>query len=106
MMALVEALHSARLHDHEMFSVHVTSWSCLEQCCVQHFRFAVENLLLSAMIEAFFWGVVVSLRGVHSIVRRLRTNPPREINLRFFFFFFFLLSLNEAWFLTNESKCE
>ena len=29
-------------------------------------------------------------RGVHSIVRRLRTNPPRKINLRFFFSFCFL----------------
>ena len=27
------------------------------------------------------------LRGVHSIVRRLRTNPPRKINMRFFFLF-------------------
>ena len=72
-MALVEALHSARLHDHEMFSVHVTSWSCLEQCCVQHFRFAVENLLLSAMIEAFFWGVVVSLTRL-SLLWVLRLN--------------------------------
>ena len=30
-------------------------------------------------------------RGVHSIVRRLRTNPPRKINLRFFFFSFCFL---------------
>ena len=40
-------------------------------------------------------------RGVHSIVRRLRTNPPRKINLRFFLF---LRSPYEACFLTNESK--
>ena len=35
------------------------------------------------------WGFCALFhRGVHSIVRRLRTNPPREINLRFFLFFF------------------
>ena len=31
-------------------------------------------------------------RGVHSIVRRLRTNPPRKINLRFFFLSLFAFS--------------
>ena len=35
------------------------------------------------------WNEYIVDRGVHSIVRRLRTNPPREINLVFFFFFAF-----------------
>ena len=42
-------------------------------------------------------------RGVHSIVRRLRTNPPAR-NQPAFFFCLFLFSLTEAWFLTNELK--
>ena len=41
-------------------------------------------------------------RGVHSIVRRLRTNPPSKNQPAFFFLF--LLSPTEACFLTNESK--
>ena len=40
-------------------------------------------------------------RGVHSIVQRLRTNPPARNQPAVVFF---LLSLTEAWFLTNESK--
>ena len=42
------------------------------------------------------------VRGVHSIVRRLRTTPPRAKNQPAFFLF--MLSPTEACFLRNESK--
>ena len=36
-------------------------------------------------------------RGVHSIVRRLRTNPPRKINLRFFLFLLSPTTFSYKW---------